>query len=252
MSTAAPVQSVARALDLLEAAAGPPHTLAELAGAAGLAMPTAHRLVGTLLERGYLRRLPDRRYALGFRLVPLGATAGALAGADAHDLLAGLVASLGESANLALLTGDRAEYVAQAPARYAMRMFTEVGRRVELHCTGVGKALLSQLEPEQVAGVVRRSGLPRHTEHTLVTAEALAADLARTRERGYALDEQEQEVGVRCVAVPVGAAGLAVSVSGPLTRLDDVAVAAAVPLLTRAAATLAARLAPAAGRRAGG
>ena len=235
-----------RALDLLDAVGGrsQPMALAEIADLAGLPLPTAHRLVATLVERGYLRRQSDRRYTLGFRLVPLGAAAGALAGSDAQDVLAGLVDALGESANLALLVGDRAEYVAQAPARYSMRMFTEVGRRVELHCTGVGKALLAGLEPDRVAGLLAGAGMPRHTPHTLTTHDALAAELERVRARGYALDEQEQEVGVRCVAVAVGGTGLAVSVSGPTTRMDEAAVARAVPLLRDAATALEARGGP--------
>lgn len=238
------VQSVHRALDLLDAVAAgaAPAPLADLAARTGLALPTAHRLAATLVERGYLRRLPDRRYALGFRLVPLGAAAGALAGTDTHDVLRALVDDLGETANLALLAGDRAEYVAQAPSRYAMRMFTEVGRRVELHCTGVGKALLSQLPPEDVEALARRAALTRHTEHTITDPTDLVAEVARVRERGWAVDEQEQEVGVRCVAVPVPLGGLAVSVSGPLTRMGDETLARAVPLLRHAADTLSRRL----------
>jgi IclR family acetate operon transcriptional repressor len=233
------VQSLHRALDVVEVvAAGGGHlTIGEIAAATDVPLPTAHRLLRTLVDRGYMRQLPNRRYALGFRLVPLGATAGSMAGADTEVVLGALVDALGETANLAVLSGLRAEYVAQVPSRHAMRMFTEVGRQVDLHCTGVGKALLSQLDDERVRQIVERRGMRRQTEHTHTTVPDLMADLATVRSRGYALDEQEQEVGVRCVAVPAGpgpTASMAVSVSGPLTRMNNDLVERAVPLLHEA------------------
>ena len=237
------VQSVHRALDVLEAiaSAGGRSTIADLAVATYLPLPTAHRLLRTLTERGYVRQLPDRRYALGFRLVPLGAVANVLVGDNADEILAGLVRALGETANLAVLSGTHAEYVAQAPSRFSMRMFTEVGRRVELHSTGVGKALLSQLDPSRVSEIVRRVGLSAHTPYTITSEQRLLRELEQTRTRGYAVDEQEQELGVRCVAVPVArgpAAFMAVSVSGPTVRMSDDVIEGAVPLLVDAARQL--------------
>ncbi len=244
MSTVSPggVQSLHRSLDLLEAvsAHGVPTALGELAQEAGVPVTTAHRLLRTLLERGYVRQLPDRRYVLGFSLVPLGSTATALLGETAGPVLADLVTELGESANLAVLAGHRAEYVAQAPSRHAMRMFTQVGQRVDLHSTGVGKALLAPLATEEVTALLARTGMRRHTEHTLCTRDDLGRALTRAREQGYAVDEEEQELGVRCVAVPVPGAGvpLAVSVSGPPSRVTDAVLARAVPALQSAARRL--------------
>jgi IclR family transcriptional regulator, acetate operon repressor len=239
------VQSIQRALDILEivAESGGSASIAHIASAAGLPTPTAHRILRTLADRGYIRQHPDRRYGLGFRLVPLGAAANTVAGVNATAVLSDLVAELGETANLAVLSGQQAEYVAQVPARYSMRMFTEVGRRVQLHCTGVGKVLLAQLDEPAVRGVVRAQGLARHTEHTITSEAGLLAALAEIRRDGFAVDEQEQEIGVRCVAVPVtvgGVAAMAVSVSGPVTRMTPDRVAAAVPLLQTAARRLAA------------
>lgn len=241
------VQSLGRALDLLEilAAGGGHLAIGEIAARTDIPLPTIHRLLKTLVDRGYVRQLSNRRYALGFRLVPLGQAAGALVGADAQAVLNDLVEQLGESANLAVLSGDHAEYVAQVPSRHSMRMFTEVGRRVELHCTGVGKAMLARLDDTQVAGIVERVGLREHTPHTATTPTALGSALDVVREQGYSIDEQEQELGVRCVAValPVEVpTALAVSVSGPLPRMTDDVVARAVPLLQAAAARLASGL----------
>ncbi|WP_246086619.1 IclR family transcriptional regulator [Nocardioides humi] len=240
-------QTVHRALDILEiiAARSAGMPLAEIAAAVGLAAPTAHRLCRALVERGYVRQLPDRTYALGTRLVALGKSAHDLIGADAEPLLLDLVAELGETANLAVLSGLQAEYVAQAPSRFAMRMFTEVGRRVDLHSTGVGKALLARLDDSEARAIVDRTGMATPTPHTLESPDALMADLRQIRERGFALDEQEQEIGVRCVAVALDSASpawMALSVSGPVTRMTDDLVGRAVPLLQAAARELAAIL----------
>ncbi|MDP9116557.1 MAG: IclR family transcriptional regulator [Actinomycetota bacterium] len=239
------VQSLHRALDIVEAVEqrGGHLAIGEIAAIAGLALPTTHRLLQTLVERGWMRQLPNRRYALGFRLAPLGATAARLAAAGATPILADLVAATGESANVAVLSGDHAEYVAQVPSAHSMRTFTEVGRRVELHCTGVGKAMLAQFDEDAAGALLRRTGLPSYTQHTLTSEHDLLADLAQTRSRGYAVDEQEQEMGVRCVAVVVpdsGPAWTALSVSGPVTRMTHELLANAIPLLQSAARRLAA------------
>lgn len=242
------VQSVQRALDLVEiVATGGGHlAIGEIAAASNIPLPTIHRLLQTLIERGYMRQMPNRRYALGFRFVPLGSAAGSMVGPDAETVLTNLVDELGETANLAVLAGTRAEYVAQVPSRHAMRMFTEVGRQVELHCSGVGKVLLAQLDDTQVRTVVQRAGLPAYTPNTLTTEAALFAEIADIRRRGHAIDEEEKEIGVRCVAVPLRSevlSWMAVSISGPLTRMTDDLVERAVPLLQDAARRLTSELA---------
>ena len=125
-----------------------------------------------------------------------------------------------------------------------MRMFTEVGRRANLHDTGVGKAILAQLPDETVRGIVGRAGMPTPTEFSLGTVDDLLAELDRIRERGYAIDDQEQEIGVRCfsMAVPDAPTPTAVSVSGPISRVDEAFGGRAVPLLRRAAEAISAEL----------
>jgi IclR family transcriptional regulator, acetate operon repressor len=235
------VQSVNRALDVLEAlaAAGGTASLTDLAAACGLPVPTLHRLASTLADRGYLRQAPDRRYSLGSRLVPLGTDAHALLGERAQPVLRGLAELTGESANLAVLTQGRAEYVAQAPGRHTMRTFTEVGNRVALHCTGVGKALLAAIAPAHAARLLGTGPLEARTAATLTDPAAVRSEIALIRERGYALDEGEMEVGVRCVAVGMpGAAPMAVSVSGPAARMPDDRITPVVAALSEAAARL--------------
>lgn len=241
------VQSVSRVLDVLEvvAAAGGAMSLSEIAGASGVPLPTIHRLARTLVDRGYMRQLPNRQYALGPRLIPLGEVAGAMLGTWARPVLEELVRELGESANLAALDGDRAVYIGQVQSSHSMRMFTEVGRRVYLHCTGVGKALLSIVSDDEARSLVTRAGMPAQTQHTITDPDTLITALHRIRRDGYAVDEGEQEVGVRCVAVPVVSehTRMAVSVSGPAVRMGPAVVERAIPLLTKASSLLAAEFA---------
>jgi IclR family acetate operon transcriptional repressor len=222
--TGRPVQSLQRAFDLLDdlADAGGRATLSELTAASGLPAATIHRLLATLVELGHVRRESGRRYALGPRLVRLGDAAGRVLGDGVRPVLADLVARTGESANLAGLDGASAVYLAQVPSPHPMRMFTEVGAHVPLHCTGVGKALLSTVESTLVRQLMERAGMPSRTPSTIVDVVTLDRELRVGIERGWHIDEGEQEVGVRCIAVPVPDAPTpcAVSVSGPAARLS--------------------------------
>ena len=242
------VRSLERAFELLEhlADAGGEMALSELTEVSGLPMPTIYRLMRTLVNHGYVRQEPSKRYALGPRLIRLGEGASRLLGTWARPVLARLVDEVGETANMAVLEGDEAVYVAQVPSRHSMRMFTEVGRRVQPHCTGVGKALLSQLPEPRVRGILARTGMEAHTPNTITGPEALMAELDRIRGQGYALDDEEQEIGVRCVAVALrGAPALtALSVSGPSARMTRETVADVVPIMRDAAERFTEELGP--------
>ena len=237
------VQSVERVFELLELItdAGGSATLSELAATADLPLPTIHRLLRTLVGLGYARQLPNRRYSLGPRLIRLGEGATAQLGALAMPVLKNLVDELGETANMAVLDSDQVLYIAQAPSRHSMRTFTEVGRRAHSHATGVGKAILAQLPDEKVRQIADRAGLPAVTEASITGIDELLADLRRIRERGFSIDEQEQELGVRCfaAAVPGAPSPTAISVSGPVSRVDETFGRRAVPLLQAAAREIA-------------
>jgi IclR family acetate operon transcriptional repressor len=227
------VQSVERTFELLElmADAGGEVTLSQLADTSGLPLPTIHRLMRTLVNGGYVRQQPSRRYALGARLIRLGETASRALGAWARPHLAGLTEAIGETSNMAVLDGDQVVYVAQVPSRHSMRTFTEVGRRVDAHTTAVGKAVLAELPPDRLRSAVLGSAL-------------FQTELGLIRERGYAEDDGETEIGVRCIAVTVPGAptGAAISISGPATRMSRIAVAEVVPLMHQVAANLAREL----------
>jgi IclR family transcriptional regulator, acetate operon repressor len=236
------VQSVDRAFELLEllADAGGELGLSQLAESSGLPLPTIHRLMRTLVSGGYVRQQASRRYALGPRLIRLGETAGRTLGSGARPYLAGVTEAVGETTNMAILDGDQVVYVAQVPSRHPMRMFTEVGRRVDAYCTAVGKAILADMPPESVEQLISRMRIRPQTERTIRSSGELRAQLSAIRELGYAIDDGEQEIGVRCIAVTIPGAptGAAISISGPDVRMSGLDLDQVVPLMRAAAINL--------------
>lgn len=248
------VQSLDRAFAILEAMAdaGGVIGLSQLAVAADLPLATIHRLVRTLVDLGYVRQEPSRQYSLGPRLMRLADSSTKRLSTLANPYMAKVVGALGESVNLAILDGEEIVYVAQVqPSTNFMRMFTEVGRRAQPHTTAVGKAMLASEPDRDVLDLLKRTGMARRTPHTITRPADFLADLERTRERGYALDDGEQELGVRCVAVAVPDAPrpMALSMSGPLTRMSDTVVTKAAPILRKAATEISAELAAPARQR---
>jgi IclR family transcriptional regulator, acetate operon repressor len=228
------VQSVERAFHLLELLAEEgDSSLTELSASIVLPAPTTHRFLKTLVALGYVRQLPNRRYGLGLGLLRLAGRIDAQFGPIAKPHLDALVQAIGESANLALLEGDRVVYVGQSPSPHSMRMFTEVGHRAYAHSTGVGKVILAQLSVDQVDRVIRRAGMPKATERTITDLDELRSELDRIRRLGYATDDGEHEDGVRCYAVPIPdvPVPMAISVSGPAFRMSEDVGQRAVPLL---------------------
>lgn len=240
------VQSVERVFELLELItdSGDDVTLSALSASTDLPLPTIHRLLRTLVVLGYARQLSNRRYALGPRLIRLGDGANKQFGALARPQLQSLVDRLGESANMAVLNSDMIVYIAQVPSLHSMRMFTEVGRRAHLHDTGAGKAILAELPEERVRAIAARTGLPTPTEHSIGNVDDLLAEITRIKARGYSVDDGEQEIGVRCyaMAIPDAPTPMAISVSGPVARVDDSFAERAIPLLREAVASIAVEL----------
>lgn len=246
------VQSLDRAFLLLErlADAGRPVGISELAEMTDIPLPTIHRLLRFLSNEGYVRQDNSRRYALGLRLIRLGQSASRGLDVWAHGELGGLVEQFEETANLAILQGDLAIYVGQAPSPHTMRMFTEVGRAVSPHCTGVGKAMLAELPDDRILALLKRTRMPAITSHTITSPEAMMADIEQIRQLGYAVDEGEQEPGVRCVAAAVRGLPFpaAVSISGPNSRVTEEKVPLIAPVLIEVAERLRDRFPSSAGQ----
>ncbi len=224
------VQSLDRALDVLEALAGGRELgVSEVAARTGLVVSTAHRLLGGLADRGYVaQNRANGRYALGYKVVELAAGLQARTAslrAAARPELEALQAATGETINLVILDGDRVVYVDQVEGSHSVRMFTELGSSALAHTTGSGKAMLAHLPPASISRLYPpvREPLEKLTDHTLTTLDALRDDFVRIRHRGYALDSEEHEEGVTCVATAVfdaaGRACGALSVSGPTARI---------------------------------
>lgn len=220
-------------------------TLTEVARRAGLSASTTYRLLETLRQQGYAEwEERSGLFRVGLRAYQVGAAFSAhnsLMGAAQMEL-PGLVAALNETVNLAALRGRQAVYVYQAEASQLMRMFTQAGAAAPLHCSGVGKVLMAWRPEDEVRAYLGEGPFAAYTPHSLTTLPAYLAELGRVRQQHYALDDEERELGVRCVAVPVrdatDAVIAAISVSAPATRLP----AEAVPALARQVQEVAGRI----------
>jgi len=245
------VQSVERTLDILESLVelGSEVGLVEISQAVSLPLATVHRLLGTLITRGYVKQnRQNRKYALGFRALQMGSDMRQRFSLrlEARPFLQRLMQRSGESANLAVLDDGEIVYIDQAQSSRILRMFTQIGNRLPAHSTGSGKVMLAFAGPEVVEGILRRHGLPARTPRTIVDLGEFRKELERIREAGFAMDDEEQEEGVRCVAVAVRDESAQVvaslSISGPVTRLNDAQVRAVIPEVLECGAKLSSRL----------
>jgi len=241
------VQSVGRSFDILEALAGPGEVgLVELAGRTGLQPSTVHPLVSTLAERGYvLQHAYTGRYLLGYKVLELASSVYQRTEhlrALARPHLVSVQKITGETASLIVLEPPSAVYVDQVEGSRSVRMFAHVGATVPPHTAAAGKAVLAFTPPALVAEICGPEPLEQLTPHTLTTLAALEDELARVRRRGYAIDNEEHETGVSCVAAPVfdhdGAVRAAISVSAPTPRIHGADTAELGELLTNRAAEI--------------
>ena len=221
------VQSVDRTLDVLEALATRRGAtgISELSQLVGLHVSTVHRLLATLVDRGYVRQDPDSsRYHLGSRIFTLSSAADVHLDLRlvAHPYLERMMRHSGETANLVTSSDDEVVYLDQVASMHLVKMFTSPGMRAPLYCTGTGKAMLA-FGGVRFAEPVLSAAMRRFTTRTIVSRSALEAELALIRKQGYSVDNEEMEEGVRCLAVPVfdrrGDCIGALSVSGPTTRM---------------------------------
>jgi IclR family acetate operon transcriptional repressor len=225
-------QSVERALAVLHCFERADRSLgvSELAAATGLTISTTHRLTRALCAGGLLMQDPrSERYQLGPMVVVLGRRAEEHLGyARVLPALESLAESTGESVNLGIRSGAEVLVVLAVPSPQPLRFDQLPGSRVPIHTSAMGKCLLAFVPPVPGADVDVLSGLPRlarFTDRTITRRDRLAAELEQTRERGWALNDEERNAGVRAVAAPVldaaGAATAAVAVQGPAMRLPD-------------------------------
>jgi len=223
------VAVLGKALDLLELITDAGDLgLADLSARSGASKASSFRILTTLHRRGYVSKDPvTRHYTPGPRLIALSfANVSKLQLVPrARPVLEELRDELGETVNLGILADRDVLYLEIAESARSLRMSSEVGARDRLHSTSLGKAILAALPPPEARALLEAYERRPATRRTITDIEALMAELRATHERGYSIDDEENEVGARCVGVAItdvaGRPQAAVSVSGPAARVFD-------------------------------
>ncbi|MGH2559437.1 MAG: IclR family transcriptional regulator [Thermomicrobiales bacterium] len=224
------VRALERALDILGAfsVSTPELTITKLAELAGLPKSTVIRLVSILVERRYLERVPETELLrIGVRLFEIGSIYIQTTSleTEARPIMARLANETGQTANLGVLDqGDLVHIAIEAPDR-PLRYWATIGKREDAHYTGLGKALLAAMAAGEFERHLAQHTLVRQTEKSITDPEELRVELARVRAQGYALDDEESTLGIRCIAAPVldqsGKTVAAVSISGSKAEFAD-------------------------------
>jgi len=237
------VQAVDHCLELIEALTRNEGSrgVTELGTELGLAKSTVHKLLQTLLRRGYAVQDPTSgRYRLGLKFLELGGVVqgGLSIRTVAHPHLQALMEATNETVQLGVLEGHEVVYADKIECARTIRMYSRVGRRSPLHCTALGKVLLAD-QPESTLRAVLDARLDRYAPRTITTSRALRTELREVREKGYAFDDEEFEEGLRCLAAPArdytGAVVASLGIAGPAARFEPARRPELIKLLKDAA-----------------
>lgn len=221
------VRVLSKAVDVLETLGAEPAGmgLADIAAAVAMPKPTVYRIVATLETRGYLDRTPEGHYRLSrriFELQPETATERQLIRA-ARPVMEDLLGVCKETLNLGVLDGGEVLVIETLESPLTVRMSSKIGNRRYAHSTALGKVLIAGLAEKELARILETRGMPAFTERTITTRLALAVEIEKVRQQGYALDSMENEPDGRCVAAPIHGPGkkmvAALSISGPVPRM---------------------------------
>lgn len=232
-------QSAQRVLDMLEyLAATGRATLGVMAADLGLNKSTTHRFVSTLVKTGYARQDPvDRSYSLTTRVMDIASQV--MQRLQIHRMLHPVLDDLsrvaGETVHLAILDGYEFVYIDKVEGNSAVKMASQIGSRGACHCTALGKVLLAGTPEEHWREYAERRGLPRRTARTITAADALFAELRRVAQLGWAMDDVENEEGIRCIGAPIhdhaGQVVAAISISGWTVSMTEQRAQQLIPLL---------------------
>ena len=230
------VAKVVRVVEALTEHSG----VSEISRTTALPTSTVHRIIQELVSLGWVRGDGEHGYLPGAGLLTLSVQA-------ASDAAMGIVVPILEqlrdatthTVHFALRQGDQAVYVAKVEGRRAYEMRSRVGLGIAMHCTGIGKALMSALSEEEVRGILQRSGMPPMTSRTITDPEAMLEHLRTVAHRGYAIDDEENELHTRCVAAVVrdhrGIPTGGISMSAMAFEIDEKRVRQVAPLVMTAA-----------------
>lgn len=210
-----------------------PITLAELQHLLQLNKSTVHRLLTSLVHMGYVRQNEESgRYSLTLKIISLSNQL--LENLDIVDeirpYLKKFANDLGETVHFVQIEGTDAVYIAKEESyQNSVRMVSRIGNRIPLYCSGVGKAILADMSLEKVKKIWDESSIRPLTPYTITEYPKLLERLEQVRAKGYALDDEENELGVRCIAVSIprydGTPKYALSISAPVTRMSDERIA---------------------------
>jgi IclR family transcriptional regulator, KDG regulon repressor len=222
------VQVLDRSFAILDALAAATEELSptELAGSLTLHKSTIHRLLVVLENQRFIRRTADGKYGLGTKLIEMGSRAMEQLDLGEHAIpfLKRLVEETGETAHVSVLSGTEMMSIANVPGRWTLTTPSTVGRRTQIYCTAVGKAFIAFLPEERLEPLLRRLQYRPHTRRTITKSPALRAELARIRRRGFSVDNEEVEDGLRCIGAPVrdytGEVVASISIAGPVFRVQ--------------------------------
>ncbi|MCD6552351.1 IclR family transcriptional regulator [Thermotoga sp.] len=226
----------------------PTLSLGEIAERTGIPKPTVYRICETLVKLGLLKKNLDKTYSLGYKLLELGSIV--LSTLEirkvAIEVMEKLQSITGESVHLGILDGTHVLSIEALESPQPLRTKVYIGKRAALYSTAIGKALLAFLPEDQKRRILEKVILEPHTRNTITDKKKLIEELRKTQERGYSVDNMEDEEGVRCVGAPIlnnkGFAIASISVSGPASRITEGKIKEYAELVIKAAREISKKL----------
>lgn len=224
------VKSVGRAMEVINLVSTNKYGVGvtEIANQMDINKSSVYRILNTLEEYGFIEQNEESgKYKLGYKFLEISSRL--LDSMDLRTEAAPFLKSLEDYTNevIHLVVYDHGEvvYLEKLEGSETLRMHSKVGRRAPMHCTSVGKAILAHLEEKRVREIIENRGLPKHTDHTIIDADLFMKELKKVKEQGYALDLEENEQGVTCIAAPIfdhtEQVIAALSISGTSLRMTE-------------------------------
>ena len=242
------VQSIDRIFLIIELLSTHPRgiSLTEICTATALPKGTVSRMLSALISHGYaVQEIDTKRYRLTMRMFEIGSRVAGSANilSVARPYLESLSNVSGEAVHLVSRVNDEVVYLYKEEASNSIvRMSSFVGLRNPMYCTGVGKSILAFLPDDEIRSIWQRTTPVRFTPKTITTLSGLEEEILRIRQRGYAIDDEEHEAGVRCIAAPIlnfsGNPVAAISLSAPAVRLNDAEIEKYAPMVMEAASNI--------------
>lgn len=218
------IQVIERALDILELLAAEKNGLGvtEIGNRLGLHKSTVHRILSALGERGYIEKSSTKGlYGIGLKMVELSSVhlSNLELKTEARPYLWELTSKLGLTSHLAILDGTDAIYIEKVDVLSNIRLYSQIGRRIPVYCSALGKSLLSGLSDEELERTISRCQFKSNTPNTILDRKELIHQVKKVKTTGWSVDDEEHDEGIRCIAAPVkdyrGKVIAALSVSGP-------------------------------------